>query len=104
MCEQEYDWVDKDHDIQVSTVLTEIAQCIINQSKEEGEEENKDEPQQIAVSKRKTCEATDILRRALEESRATVREYRLLHSIETSLNRLCANNSKQASISDYFKL
>jgi hypothetical protein len=54
MCEQEYNWVDIDHDIQVSTVLTdeEFTQCIINQSKEEeGEEENKDEPQRIAVSK-----------------------------------------------------
>jgi hypothetical protein len=47
MCEQELnDWVDKDHDLHISTVLTdeEIAQYIIFQSmEEEGEEENKDE-------------------------------------------------------------
>jgi hypothetical protein len=54
MCEQEFnDWVDIDCDLQVSTVLTdiEIAQCIINQSKEEeGEEENKDEPERIQLA------------------------------------------------------
>jgi hypothetical protein len=108
MCEQEFnDWVDKDRDLQVSTVLTdeETAQCIINQSKEEeDEEENKDEPEQIPVSKWQTREAIGILRRALEESGATEREYRLSYSIKNSLNRLCANNSKQAKISDYFKL
>jgi hypothetical protein len=55
-CEQEfYDWVDIDCDLQDSTVLTdeEIARRIINQSKEEeGEEESKDEPERIPVSKR----------------------------------------------------
>jgi hypothetical protein len=76
--------VDIDHDLQVTTVLTdkEIAWCIINQSKEEeGEEENKDEPEWIPVSKWKNREAVGILRRALEESGATEREYRLLYSI-----------------------
>jgi hypothetical protein len=59
MCEQKFnDWVNTDCDLQVSTVLTdeEIAQCVINQSKEEeGEEENNDEPEIIPVSKRQTC-------------------------------------------------
>jgi hypothetical protein len=44
-----------------------------------------------------------LLRRVLEESGATEREYRLLYSTENSVNGLCANNSKQAKISEYFK-
>jgi hypothetical protein len=55
MFEQEFhDWVAIDRDLQVSTVLTdeEIAQCMINQSKEEeGGEENKNELERITVSK-----------------------------------------------------
>lgn len=104
MCEQEFnDWVSKDHDLQVSTMSTdeETVQCIINQSKEEdGEEENKAELKQIPVSKWQTHETIGILRR-LEESWATECEYRLSHSTENSLNRLCANNSKQTKISDF---
>jgi hypothetical protein len=101
MCEREFnDWVGIDRDLQVSIVLTdkEIAQCTINQSKEkkEGEEENKNEPERIPVSKQQTCKAIGILRRAWEESGATEHEYRLLYTIENSLNRLYANNSKQA--------
>jgi hypothetical protein len=108
MCEQEFnDWVDIDRDLQVSIGLTdeETGQCIINPSKkEEGEEENKDEPERIPASKRQTRETIGILKRALEESGAIESEYRLLYSVENSFNRLCANNSKQGKISDCFKL
>jgi hypothetical protein len=96
---------DIDHDLKVSTVLTdeEIAQRIINQSKEEeGEEENKDELERSPVSKWQTHEAIGILRRVLEESGVTECEYRLSYGIENSFNRLCANNSKQAKISEYY--
>jgi hypothetical protein len=51
--------------------------------------ENKDEPERIPVSKRQTRETIGVLKRVLEESGTTEREYRLLYSIENSLNRLC---------------